>query len=207
MRPCSCPKGYGKEDQYYSTYRMYEFSEICGFYGCAYWYMYHVSTLGLDPVFLGDNEAFKHKAVEMLRENPLCAFGLSEQEHGADIYSSSMRLYPQEDGTYLARGSKYYIGNGNEAGIVTVFGKVDGTDDYAFFAVDSSHEKYECVQNVIWAQNYVSEFNLHDYPITEDEILSRGSKAWDDMLNTINICKFNIGSGATGIVTHLFTKP
>jgi len=198
------PKGYGEQDQYYSTYRMYEFSEICGFYGTAYWYMYHVSTLGLDPVFLGDNEEFKHKAVEKLRENPLCAFGLSEQEHGADIYSSSMKLYPQKDGTYLARGSKYYIGNGNEAGIITVFGKVDGTDDYVFFAVDSKHEKYECVQNVIWAQNYVSEFNLHDYPITEAEILSRGSKAWDDMLNTINICKFNIGSGATGIVTHSF---
>lgn len=198
------PKGYGDADQYYSTYRMYEFSEICGFYGTAYWYMYHVSTLGLDPVFLGDNEEFKHKAVETLKENPLCAFGLSEQEHGADIYSSSMKLYPQEDGTYLARGSKYYIGNGNEAGIITVFGKVDGTDDYVFFAVDSKHEKYECVQNVIWAQNYVSEFNLHDYPITEAQVLSRGSKAWDDMLNTINICKFNIGSGATGIVTHSF---
>jgi len=198
------PKGYGDDDQYYSTYRMYEFSEICGFYGTVYWYMFHVSTLGLDPVFLGDNEAFKHKAVEKLKENPLCAFGLSEKEHGADIYSSSMRLYPQKDDTYLARGSKYYIGNGNEAGIVTVFGKVDGTDDYVFFAVDSKHEKYQCVQNVIWAQNYVSEFELHDYPITEDEILSRGSKAWDDMLNTINICKFNIGSGATGIVTHSF---
>ncbi len=198
------PKGYGDDDQYYSTYRMYEFSEICGFYGTVYWYMFHVSTLGLDPVFLGDNEAFKHKAVEKLKENPLCAFGLSEKEHGADIYSSSMRLYPQKDGTYLARGSKYYIGNGNEAGIVTVFGTVHGTDDYVFFAVDSKHEKYECVQNVIWAQNYVSEFELHDYPITEDEILSRGSKAWDDMLNTINICKFNIGSGATGIVTHSF---
>ncbi len=198
------PKGYGEEDQYYSTYRMYEFSEICGFYGCAYWYMYHVSTLGLDPVFLGDNEAFKHLAVEKLRENPLCAFGLSEKEHGADIYSSDMKLYPQADGTYLAKGTKYYIGNGNEAGIVTVFGKVDGTDDYVFFAVDSKHEKYECIQNVIWAQNYVSEFALHDYPITEAEILSRGSKAWDDMLNTINICKFNIGSGATGIVTHSF---
>lgn len=198
------PKGYGDDDQYYSTYRMYEFSEICGFYGTVYWYMFHVSTLGLDPVFLGDNEAFKHKAVEKLKENPLCAFGLSEKEHGADIYSSSMRLFPQEDGTYLAKGSKYYIGNGNEAGIVTVFGKIDGTDEYVFFAVDSKHENYECVQNVIWAQNYVSEFELHDYPITENEILSRGPKAWDDMLNTINICKFNIGSGATGIVTHSF---
>lgn len=198
------PRGYGDPDQYYSTYRMYEFSEITGFYGSAYWYMYHVSTLGLDPVYLGDNEELKHRAVKTLRENPLCAFGLSEKEHGADIYSSEMKLYPQPDGTYLARGNKYYIGNGNEASTITVFGKIDGTDDYVFFVVDSHHEKFECVQNVIKAQNYVSEFNLHDYPITDADISARGPKAWDDMLNTINICKFNIGSGATGIVTHSF---
>ncbi len=198
------PKGYGEKDQYYSTYRMFEFSEICGFYGTAYWYMYHVSTLGLDPVFLGDNEEFKHKAVQKLRKNPLCAFGLSEKQHGADIYSSDMKLYPQKDGTYLANGSKYYIGNGNEAGMVSVFGKIADTDEYVFFIVDSKHEKYECIQNVINAQNFVSEFALHDYPITDAEITSRGKKAWDDMLNTINICKFNIGSGAIGIVTHSF---
>lgn len=198
------PKGYGDKDQYYSTYRMFEFSEICGFYGTAYWYMYHVSTLGLDPVFLGDNEEAKQKAVRTLRENPLCAFGLSEKEHGADIYSTEMKLYPQEDGSYLARGSKYYIGNGNEASTITVFGKMADTGDYVFFVVDSHHEKFECVQNVIYAQNYVSEFILHDYPITDADIASRGPKAWDDMLNTINICKFNIGSGAIGIVTHSF---
>jgi acyl-CoA dehydrogenase len=196
------PKGYGDKNQYYSTYRMFEFSEICGFYGMAYWYMYHVSTLGLDPVFLGDNENFKHTAVEKLKENPLCAFGLSEKDHGADIYSSAMKLYPCEDGTYVARGSKYYIGNGNEAGIITVFGKIADSEEYVFFVVDSKHERYECIQNVIDSQNYVAEFALHDYPITDDLILSRGPKAWDDMLNTINICKFNIGSGAIGIVTH-----
>ena len=198
------PKGYGDKDQYYSTYRMFEFSEICGFYGAAYWYMYHVSTLGLDPVFLGDNEEAKQKAARTLGENPLCAFGLSEREHGADIYSTEMKLYPQEDGSYLARGSKYYIGNGNEASTITVFGKMADTGDYVFFVVDAHHEKFECVQNVIYAQNYVSEFILHDYPITDADITSRGPKAWDDMLNTINICKFNIGSGAIGIVTHSF---
>ncbi len=200
------PKGYGSDpNQYYSTYRMYEFSEICGFYGAAYWYTFHVSTLGLDPVFLGDNEEAKHKAAAKLKENALCAFGLSEREHGADIYSSEMKLYPQGDGTYLANGNKYYIGNGNVASIVTVFGKIDGTDEYVFFVVDSAHPNYECVKNIIDSnQQYVAEFNLHDYPITDEDILSRGPKAWDDMLNTINICKFNIGSGATGIVTHSF---
>jgi len=200
------PQGYGSDpNQYYSTYRMYEFSEICGFYGAAYWYTFHVSTLGLDPVLLGDNEEAKHKAAAKLKENALCAFALSEKEHGADIYSTEMKLYPQPDGTYLGRGTKYYIGNGNVAGTVTVFGKIDGTDDYVFFVVDSAHPNYECVKNITDSnQQYVAEIKLHDYPISEAEILSRGPKAWDDMLNTINICKFNIGSGATGIVTHSF---
>ena len=199
------PEGYGDEGQYYSTYRMYEFSEILGFYGGAYWYTFHVSTLGLDPVFLGDNEEAKHLAVQKMKKNAMCAFGLSEKEHGADIYSTEMKLYPAGDGTWLARGSKYYIGNGNLANVITVFSKFADTGEYVFFMVDSSHPKYECVKNVIDAnQQYVAEFALHDYPITEAEILSRGDKAWDDMLNTINICKFNIGSGATGICTHSF---
>lgn len=200
------PTGYGTyPNQFYSTYRMYEFSEICGFYGTAYWYCYHVSTLGLDPVLMGDNEEAKHRAAAKLKENAYCAFGLSEKEHGADIYSSEMTLYPQPDGTYLANGSKYYIGNGNVAGTVTVFGKMADTGDYVFFMVDSAHPNYECVKNIVdYNQQYVAEFALHDYPITEAEILTKGPKAWDDMLNTINLCKFNIGSGSTGIVTHSF---
>ena len=39
--------------------------------------------------------------------------------------------------TYTATGGKYYIGNGNEAAMVSVFGRVDGiegADGYAFFA-------------------------------------------------------------------------
>ncbi len=200
------PSGYGSDpEQYYSTYRMYEFSEICGFYGAAYWYTYHVSALGLNPVLLGDNEEAKHKAVAKLKDNALCAFGLSEREHGADIYSTSMRLIPQPDGTYLANGSKYYIGNGNVASTVSVFAKIEGTDEYVFFVVDSAHPNYELIKNIVASnQQFVAEFQLNDYPITDEDILSRGPKAWDDMLNTINICKFNIGSGATGIVTHSF---
>ncbi len=200
------PSGYGDDpNQYYSTYRMYEFSEICGFYGGAYWYTYHVSALGLNPVLLGDNEGAKHKAAAKMKDNALCAFGLSEKEHGADIYSTSMKLTPQADGTYLANGSKYYIGNGNVASTVTVFAKIEGTDEYVFFVVDSAHPNYELVKNVIDSnQQFVAEFQLNNYPITDADITARGDKAWDDMLNTINICKFNIGSGATGIVTHSF---
>jgi len=195
------PAGYG-EGAAWNTLRNVEFAEITGFYGITYWYTFQVSMLGLGPVFNGDNEAAKHRAARLLKDGAVFAFGLSEKDHGADIYSSEMQLVPQGDGRYLARGGKYYIGNGNEAALVSVFGKNSETGDYVFFAVDSKHEKYQCVKNTVAAQNYVAEFRLHDYPIGQDDILSVGPKAWDDMLNTINYCKFNLGFGSIGLCTH-----
>lgn len=195
------PEGYA-EDACWNTSRNVEFAEITGFYGITYWYTFQVSMLGLGPIFNGDNEGVKQRAAKLLKEGKVFAFGLSEKEHGADIYSSDMMLTPQADGTYLANGDKYYIGNGNEAGLVSTFAKNSETGEYVFFVVDSKHPQYECVQNTIHSQNYVAEFVLHDYPITEDDILSVGQKAWDDMLNTINYCKFNLGFGSIGIATH-----
>ncbi|NNJ64095.1 MAG: acyl-CoA dehydrogenase [Xanthomonadales bacterium] len=195
------PEGYG-ENAAWNTLRNVEFAEIAAFYGITYWYTFQVSMLGLGPVFNGDNKAAKQRAAALLQDGEVFAFGLSEREHGADIYSSEMQLVPQADGSYLARGGKYYIGNGNEAALVSVFGKNAETGDYVFFVVDSKHEKYECVKNTVNAQNYVAELRLHDYPVAEEDILSTGQKAWDDMLNTINYCKFNLGFGSIGLCTH-----
>jgi acyl-CoA dehydrogenase len=195
------PEGYG-ENAAWNTLRNVEFAEITGFYGITYWYTFQVSMLGLGPIFNGDNEQVKMRAAQLLKDGAVFAFGLSEREHGADIYSSEMKLIPQEGGDYLARGGKYYIGNGNEAALVSVFGKNSETGDYVFFVVDSKHDQYECVKNTVNAQNYVAEFQLHDYPIREEDILSIGPKAWDDMLNTINYCKFNLGFGSIGLCTH-----
>jgi acyl-CoA dehydrogenase len=113
-----------------------------------------------------------------------------------------MMLYPQGDGKYIANGDKYYIGNGNEAAMISTFSKIGDTDDYVFFCVDSKHPNYECVQNTVAHQNYVAEYAVHDYPITEADITEKGPKAWDNMLNTVNVCKFNLGPGAVGITTH-----
>ncbi|NTV34534.1 MAG: acyl-CoA dehydrogenase, partial [Deltaproteobacteria bacterium] len=198
------PSGYGAADSRWDNYRNCEFSEISSFYGITYWYTWQVSMLGLAPIWLGSNEAVKHKTAKLLQEGGIFAFGLSEKEHGADIYSTEMLLHPQGGGKYLARGGKYYIGNGNEAALVSNFAKMADTRDYVFFVVNSKHPRYECVRNVVNESNYVAEIALHDYPITDEDILERGPKAWDDMLNTINICKFNLGWGAIGLCTHAF---
>jgi acyl-CoA dehydrogenase len=208
------PPEYGGESCRWDTWRNCELNEILGFYGLAYWYTWQVSILGLGPIWMSGNEEVKRKTADFLKAGGIFAFGLSEQGHGADLYSSEMILVPQEDGTFLARGEKYYIGNANEAALVSVFGKVanaDGTipsdhksSEYVFFVVDPRHEKYECIKNVCNSQSYVAHFALHNYPITSAEILSRGRDAWDSSLNTVNLGKFNLGWASIGICTHAF---
>jgi acyl-CoA dehydrogenase len=198
------PAGYGAPDSRWDTYRNNEFSEITGFYGFPYWYTWQVTKLGLGPIWMGTNEEVKKKTAKLLQEGGVFAFGLSEKEHGADIYSSDMPLIPQKNGTNKADGDKYYIGNGNEAALVATFAKMSDTNDYVFFVVDSKHPKYECVRSVVEQQSYVAEYALHDYPITEGDIIQKGPEAWDDMLNTINLCKVNLGWCAIGLCTHAF---
>ena len=110
----------------WDMWRNQQFNEILGFYGLPYWYTWQVTILGLGPIWMSGNKEAKAKAVKLLEEGAIFAFGLSEKEHGADVYSTSMKLTPQADGTYLANGSKYYIGNANEAEMVSTFAKVEG---------------------------------------------------------------------------------
>ncbi len=196
------PAGYGGPDCRWDTWRICEFNEILGFYGLCYWYTWQVSILGLGPIWMSANEELKLKAAHLLDKGAIFAFGLSEKEHGADVYSTGMTLTPQADGTYRANGEKYYIGNGNEAPMVSTFAKMADTGDYVFFAADSQHENYECKKNVVDSQNYVANYALHDYPVTEADILSRGRDAWDAALNTVNIGKYNLGWASIGICTH-----
>jgi len=198
------PASYGTGDCRWDTWRNCEFNEILAFYGLAYWYTWQVSILGLGPIWMSDNEEVKRNTARLLAEGAIFAFGLSEKEHGADLYSSEMALSPQTDGTYLANGRKYYIGNANEAALVSTFGKMTDTGDYVFFVVGSKHGRYECVKNVVNSQNFVAEYALHDYPITEGDILSKGRDAWDAALNTVNVGKFNLGWASIGMCTHAF---
>ncbi len=196
------PTPYGGPDCRWDTWRNCEFNEILAFYGLAYWYTWQVSILGLGPIWMSPNEKQKCRAAELLRDGNVFAFGLSERPHGADIYSTEMTLTPLPDGTFRANGEKYYIGNGNIAPMVSTFGRMADNQDYVFFVADYRHRHYNLVKNVVNSQSYVASFALSDYPITSDEILSRGPHAWDSALNTVNIGKYNLGWASIGICTH-----
>ena len=76
-----------------------------------------------------------------------------------------------------------------------------------FFVVESQHHHYKLVKkiNTSGIRNaYVAEFELVDYPITKNDILSSGQLAWDSSLSSVNIGKFQLGFCSTGICTHAF---
>ena len=194
----------GDENSRWDTSRVCEFAEILGFYGLCYWYTYQVSVLGIGPIWMGKNQALKEMAAQYLKDGEIFAFGLSEKEHGADIYSSDMIVTPKGDGKYSVTGGKYYIGNANQARMVSTFGKMSDTGEYVFFVADSQHEDYHLVKNVVNSQSYVAQYELKNYEITEEQILAKGIDAWDAALNTVNVGKFNLGWASIGMCTHSF---
>jgi acyl-CoA dehydrogenase len=215
------PKEYALEenpDAHWDTNRNCYFNEITSFYGPPYWYTWQVSILGLGPIWMSKNEIMKKRTAQALLDGGIFAFGLSEKEHGADLYSSEMKLVPQEDGTYKANGDKYYIGNGQTAAFTSTFGKIADKDGnilkypesrsdkskYVFFAANFEIEGYETIKNILQNQNYVAEYKLKDYPVTEDEILAKGQEAWDMALNAINVGKYQLGWSSIGICEHAF---
>lgn len=194
----------GNPDKRWDTARVAALSEILGFYGLNYWYPWQVTILGLGPVWQSSNEVARKRAAAALDAGGVGAFGLSEKDHGADIYSSDMVLTRDGDG-YRATGSKYYIGNGNCAQTVSVFGRIDGVegpDQYVFFYADANHPNYHVVKNVVPSQMYVAEFRLEDYPVHAEDILHVGAEAFSAALNTVNIGKFNLCFGGIGMATH-----
>ncbi|GGT24603.1 MULTISPECIES: acyl-CoA dehydrogenase family protein [Streptomyces] len=197
--------GADEPDKRWDTARIAALNEIFGFYGLDYWYAWQVTILGLGPVWQSGNAAARARAAELLARGEVFAFGLSEKTHGADIYSTDMLLEPDGSGGFRATGSKYYIGNGNAAGLVSVFGRrtdMEGPDAYVFFAADSRHPAYHLVKNVVDSSKFVSEFRLEDYPVAAEDVLHTGRAAFDAALNTVNVGKFNLCTASIGICEH-----
>ncbi|MCU1647501.1 MAG: acyl-CoA dehydrogenase [Nocardia sp.] len=210
----------GDPNKRWDTARIAMMSKILGFYGMQYWYVWQVTILGLGPIWQSANVEAKARAAAALDSGEIFAFGLSEQAHGADVYSTDMILEPKtRGGGFTATGGKYYIGNGNQAAMVSVFGRradrpiIDSADfqrkmtdeeysGYLFFAADSRHKNYKLQKNVVDSQMYVAAFELDKYPVAEGDILHTGRAAFDAAMNTVNVGKFNLGFGAVGACEH-----
>src|ERR1700759_1906177 len=101
---------------------------------------------GIGSNWQSDNIKGKERAAAQLDAGGVMAFALSEREHGADIYNTDLLLTPAHDDdegvVFRASGEKYYIGNGNVAGMGSVFSRrtdIDGADGYVWVVADTAH--------------------------------------------------------------------
>lgn len=211
--PASAGRLIGDDGARWDTARNNDLGQLLAWYSLEYWYAWQVTVLGLGPIWMSGNEGARALTARLLADGGVFAFGLSERAHGADIYSTDMVLVPDGHG-WRASGEKYYIGNGNCAARVAVFGRMqrpDGpsanaADDYVFFLADPGHPAYHLVQNVVHGQMYVAEFRLDDYPVSPDDILHTGKAAWDAALATVNVGKVQLAWASIGIAEHAFVE-
>lgn len=199
--------GYGEADARYDMSRICEMSELLAFYGEGYQYPFQVSVLGTGPIWMGDNEEQKKELGKQLLDGHMFAFGMSEKEHGADLYSNEATISPDGKGGYVANGNKYYIGNAQIASKVATLGKNTQTGQWALWVVDSRDRHYNYVKDIdtpIFGVARVGEYEMIEYPITDRDILKQGDAAFADGLSSVNIGKFQLGFASSAIVTHAF---
>jgi NADPH-dependent glutamate synthase beta subunit-like oxidoreductase len=135
-------------------------------------------TYGVD-LSLEDLQARYHAvifATGAIRDAPLDLDGIElPGSYGAADFVSWYDGHPDVPRSWPLNATDIaVIGNGNVAGLVSVFGRradVEGPEGYVFFAADSRHENYHLIKNVVNKQMYVSTFELTDYPVTEQDVL------------------------------------
>jgi acyl-CoA dehydrogenase len=144
------------------------------------------------------------KAKQLLDQGEIFAFGLSEKEHGADIYSSDMIVTKLPDGTYTAPAASTTSATPTRRPWCPPSARWPIRGEYIFFVADSQHPNYKLIKNTVYSQNFVAEYRLDDYPFTEADVLHHGDDAWNAALNTINVGKYNLGWASIGMCTHAF---
>ena len=142
--------GLGDDNKRWDTSRNAALSEILGFYGLAYWYAEQVTILGLGPIWQSDNIKAKERAADAARsgrgDGVRALRARARRRHLQHRPGPDTRPRPTTRASSFGRpGEKYYIGNGNVAGMVSVFSRradVEGPDGYVWFVADSAHPAY-----------------------------------------------------------------
>jgi len=210
------PRQYSTRGTQFDLRNYTRFLEAFAFYSPAHAYSLHVSFLGLFPILIGANEALKREAVARLEAGGLFAFAVSERDHGSDLMATEFALRSDGPAEFLASGSKYYIGNANVAGLVSVLAKQtsDGVptrrSPFVFFALrpqeTGAYESLRKIRTHGIRAAFVGEFAVKDDPVRADLVFSQGREAWDAAFGTVDFGKYFLGFGSIGICERAFAE-
>ena len=210
------PQKYSSLGHQFDLLKLARFLEVFAYFSPAHGYSLHVSFLGLFPILMSDNEALKKEAIASLERGGLFAFGVSEKEHGSDLMSNEFTIRRDGSGQLLAEGSKYYIGNANAAGIISILARNHDSKaassskrtPFAFVALrpakSPGFQKLRKIRTLGIRTAYVGEFDVQSHELPDTDIISQGRAAWDAMFATVTLGKFLLGFGSIGICEHAF---
>ena len=212
------PKAYSTRGHQFDLLKFTRFAETIAYFSPAHGYSLQVSFLGLFPILMGGNEDLKKEAVAKLEGGGLFAFAVSERAHGSDLMANEFAVRLGDSGSCVASGTKCYIGNANAACLVSVLAR-DSTANpdaagkrapFVFFALrpheSPGFKNLRKVRTLGIRNAFVGEFEVHDHPVREADVVSRHRDAWAALFGTVDLGKFFLGFGAVGICEHAFAE-
>jgi acyl-CoA dehydrogenase len=211
------PTSYTSRGHHLDLRKLTRFLEVFAYFSPAHAYSLHVSFLGLFPLLQCENEPLKQEAIRRLEAGELFAFAVSERDHGSDLLATKFTLRTDDEGGLHAAGSKYYIGNVNVAGFVSVLARRLPTRDtggrrapFVFFALRPQETPAFASLRKIRTHGirsaFVGEFAVEDQLVPASDVISEGRNAWEAVFGAVDFGKVFLGFGAVGICERAFAE-
>jgi acyl-CoA dehydrogenase len=193
--------------------RLARFVEAFAYFSPAHGYSMQVTFLGLFAILAGSNDALKKQAVAALEAGGLLAFGVSEKNHGSDLFNNEFTVSSLDGKHYLANGSKYYIGNAHIAGMIAVLARKQDARarraPFVLFALRPNGAGVTQVKKIHTSgvrAAYVGVVSVKDYRFDAEDVIAEGRAAWDAAFASITMGKFFLGFGSIGICEHAMAE-
>jgi len=211
------PSQYSSRENFFDLLRYSRFLEVFAYYSPAHGYSLQVSFLGLFSILMGTNTSLKKEAVAEVEAGNLLAFGVSEKDHGSDLLANEFTIAESDNDSFVANGTKYYIGNTDSASMISILGrKVSGTGAHSsrspfmlFVLRPIQAVGFRSLGKIrtlgVRAAN-VGSFELKDHTVPVGDVIAEGRHAWDAVFGTITLGKFFLGFGSIGICEHAYEE-
>lgn len=210
------PRAYSSAGAQIDLLRYARFFEVISYCSPSHAYSLQVSFLGLFSILMGVNEALKKEAVAALEQGGQFAFGVSEKQHGSDLFGNEFTLRPTGPGRFVANGSKYYIGNANCASIIAILARKgeqspsNHRNPFVLFALRPTKSpafgKLQKIRTIGVKAAFVGSFDVREHELPESDLLTEGRGAWDAVVGTVTIGKFFLGFATMGVCEHAFDE-
>ncbi|HUO09517.1 MAG TPA: acyl-CoA dehydrogenase family protein [Phycisphaerae bacterium] len=210
------PQQYSARGATFDLLRYARFLELFAWCSPAHGYSLQVTFLGLFSILGGTNEALRQEAVKSLEAGGLLAFAVSEKAHGSDLLANEFVMTETDDGSLIANGTKYYIGNANAASLIAILGRKTraagserpGRDPFLLMALRPGaapgFRDVTKIHTLGVRAAYVGAFAVKDHALPESDTIAEGRDAWDAVFRTVTLGKFFLGFGSIGICEHAF---